>query len=80
MSAMHLSITTWSFPSCTLAECAGIAKAIGIDALDVGLFYRSGLSRDAMIGDELLPETGETLKRRLFFRELDLRQIVLPRR
>lgn len=51
MSAMHLSITSWSFPSCTLAECAGIAKALGIDALDVGLFYRSGLSREAILAD-----------------------------
>jgi hypothetical protein len=33
---MRLSVTSWSFPQCTLAEAAGIAKTLGID---VGYFY-----------------------------------------
>lgn len=48
---MHLSITSWSFPSLTLKECAGVAKALGIGAIDVGLFYRSALSRDEILAD-----------------------------
>ena len=42
---MRLSLTSWSFPSCTLQECAGISRALGIGALDVSLFYRSGLNK-----------------------------------
>jgi hypothetical protein len=36
---MRLSVTSWSFPKCTLAEAAGIAKTLGIDGIDVGYFY-----------------------------------------
>jgi len=48
---MKLSLTAWSMPSCTLAECAAISEALGIGALDVGLFYRSALDRDAILAD-----------------------------
>lgn len=48
---MHLSLTSWSFPSCTLPEVAAIARALGIGALDVGLFYRSGLDKAEILHD-----------------------------
>lgn len=46
---MQLSVTSWSFPACTLQECADISRALGINALDVGLFYRSALPKDELI-------------------------------
>src|SRR5919202_3912240 len=47
--APRLSCTSWSFPACTLPEVAGIARALGIDAVDVGLFYASSLDREAVL-------------------------------
>lgn len=48
---MYLSLTTWSLPSCTLQEAADISKALGIGALDVGLFYRSALDKSEILSD-----------------------------
>lgn len=48
---MYLSLTAWSMPSCSLAEAAGISTALGIGALDVGLFYRSALDKAAILSD-----------------------------
>jgi sugar phosphate isomerase/epimerase len=48
---MYLSLTAWSMPSCTLEEVAGISKALDIGALDVGLFYRSGLNKAELLSD-----------------------------
>jgi sugar phosphate isomerase/epimerase len=48
---MYLSLTAWSMPSCTLEEAAGISKALGIGALDVGLFYRSALDKALILSD-----------------------------
>ena len=48
---MKLSLTAWSFPALTLAECAGVSKALGIGALDLGLFYASALDRDLILSD-----------------------------
>ena len=48
---MRLSLTSWSFPSCTLQECAEISRALGIGALDVSLFYRSGLNKAEILSD-----------------------------
>lgn len=48
---MYLSLTAWSMPSCTLAEAAGISRALGIWALDVGLFYRSALDKAEILTD-----------------------------
>ncbi len=48
---MKLSLTSWSFPACTLKEAAAISNALGIGALDVGLFYRSALSKEKILGD-----------------------------
>jgi sugar phosphate isomerase/epimerase len=35
---MKLTITSWSFPRCTLEEAAGIAKALGFEAMDASAF------------------------------------------
>ncbi len=48
---MRLSLTAWSLPSCTLQECAAISTALGIGALDVGLFYRSALNKAEILSD-----------------------------
>ena len=50
---MKLSLTSWSFPLCTLQEAAAISNAIGIGALDVGLFYRTALDKDEILSDPL---------------------------
>ena len=48
---MSLSLTSWSLPACTLDEAAGISQALGIGALDVGVFYRSALDRERLLRD-----------------------------
>jgi len=48
---MQLSITSWSFPACTLAESIAISKALGIGALDLGYFYRPALDKGALLAD-----------------------------
>ncbi len=48
---MKLSLTAWSFPACSLRECADISRALGIGALDVGLFYASALPRADLLAD-----------------------------
>jgi sugar phosphate isomerase/epimerase len=35
---MKLTITSWSFPRCTLEEAAGVAKALGFEAMDASAF------------------------------------------
>jgi sugar phosphate isomerase/epimerase len=52
-SEMKLSTTCWTMPACTLEECAAIAKALGIPALDVGYFYASALAKQAILADPL---------------------------
>ena len=48
---MRLSLTSWSFPTLTLRECADVSKALGIGALDVGLFYRAALDKAEILAD-----------------------------
>lgn len=48
---MYLSLACWSFPALTLAEVAGVARAIGVETLDVGLGGRSALDRDLILSD-----------------------------
>lgn len=48
---MRLSVTSWSFPALTLPEVAAVARALGFGAIDTGYFYRSALSRDAILSD-----------------------------
>lgn len=55
---MRLSLTAWSLPACTLRESADISNALGIGALDVGLFYRSALDKAALLAEpEAVAET-----------------------
>jgi sugar phosphate isomerase/epimerase len=46
---MKLSLTSWSFPACNLSEVTGIARALGIESIDLGYFYASGLNRAALL-------------------------------
>ena len=55
---MRLSLTSWSFPACTLQECAGMSKALGIGALDVGLFYKSALNNAEILSDPVAAAEG----------------------
>lgn len=48
---MRLGVTAWSFPACTLDEVAGIARTLGLDAIDVGFLYRSSLDRSELASD-----------------------------
>jgi sugar phosphate isomerase/epimerase len=50
---MRLSVTSWSFPQLTLPEVAGLARVLGIGAIDVGLFYRSALDKAEILRDPL---------------------------
>ncbi len=51
---MKLTCASWSFPYCTLKEVAGIANAIGIGAVDVGIDYKAAIDRKALLKN---PET-----------------------
>lgn len=48
---MKLSITSWSFTACTLAEAWAVAQAIGIDHMDLGLLHRPALDRAEVLAD-----------------------------
>ena len=48
---MHLSITSWSFTALTMTEAWGVARAIGVDHMDLGLLHRPTLDRDAVLAD-----------------------------
>ena len=50
---MKLSVTSWSFPACTLGECQGIARAIGIRHLDLGLLHGAAFDRARVVADPL---------------------------
>jgi len=60
---MKLSVTSWSFPLLSLREVGDIAKALGIDAIDLSLFYASGLDKPRLLSE---PERyGEEIRRAL---------------
>ena len=46
---MQLSVTSWSFPACSLTEAWGIARAIGVDHMDLGLLHGPALDRAAIL-------------------------------
>jgi sugar phosphate isomerase/epimerase len=48
---MRLSLTTWSFPACTLTEAAAIGRALGIAHVDIGLLHGPALDRAAVLAD-----------------------------
>lgn len=48
---MKLSITSWSFPLLTLDEVGAVARAIGMEGLDIGYFYRSALDKARLLAE-----------------------------
>jgi sugar phosphate isomerase/epimerase len=46
---MKLTITSWSFPRCSLEEAAGIARALGFEAMDADAFTGHHLNRAALL-------------------------------
>jgi sugar phosphate isomerase/epimerase len=48
---MQLSVTSWSFPACSLDEAWAIARALGFAALDLGLFYGPALDKARVLAD-----------------------------
>lgn len=46
---MKLSVTSWSFPECSLSEVAGLSKLLHINAVDLGYFYRSALNKKRIL-------------------------------
>ena len=48
---MKLSVTSWSFPKCNLSESTGLSNLLGINAIDLGYFYRSALDKNALLED-----------------------------
>jgi sugar phosphate isomerase/epimerase len=45
----RLSLTSWSFPRCTLAEAAAIGRALGIAKLDLGLLHGPALPKARLL-------------------------------
>lgn len=48
---MRLSVASWSYPNCSLAEAAGIAKALGLDGIDLGYRYAAGIDRARVLAE-----------------------------
>lgn len=48
---MKLCVTSWSFPLLTLAEVGGLARVLGIPAVDIGLFYAAALDKARVLAD-----------------------------
>lgn len=48
---MKLTVTSWSFPACTLTEAWGIAQALGFRAMDLGLLHGTALDRGRITSD-----------------------------
>lgn len=46
---MKLTLTSWSFPKGTLEEAAGIARALGFEAMDVGAFPGGHFDREGVL-------------------------------
>ncbi|MCP4381473.1 MAG: sugar phosphate isomerase/epimerase [Hyphomicrobiales bacterium] len=49
--AFKMSLTSWSLPACSLPEAAGIAKVLGIGALDIGYFYGPALDKARLLAE-----------------------------
>jgi sugar phosphate isomerase/epimerase len=84
---MKLCVTSWSFPQLTLAEVGGVARALGIEGVDIGLFYRAALDRDRLLdapeayAEEVATAAGLPLSNLyyLFGEGLEGRNLALPR-
>ncbi len=46
---MRLSVTSWSFPACSLAEGWEIARALGFSHMDIGLLHGTALDRSEVL-------------------------------
>lgn len=60
---MKLSLTSWSFPYCSVKESAEISKALGVNALDFSYFYKSGLDKQRLLKEP--KEYAQYLKKEL---------------
>lgn len=57
---MKVALATWSFPYCNLNEIIGISKALGINAVDMGIDYRGAIDRASLLSNP--KETGSALR------------------
>jgi sugar phosphate isomerase/epimerase len=48
---MQLSVTSWSFPACTLPEAWAVARALGLARMDLGLLHGPALDRARLVSD-----------------------------
>lgn len=48
---MRLSLTSWSFAACTLGETAAIARALGLEGIDLGYRHRASIDRARVLDD-----------------------------
>jgi sugar phosphate isomerase/epimerase len=46
---MRVTVTSWSFPACTLTEARGVSEALGFRAMDVGLLHGAALDRQRIV-------------------------------
>lgn len=47
----RMTLTSWSLPACSLEEAAGIARVLGIGALDIGYFYGPALDKARLLAE-----------------------------
>ncbi|MCC5973935.1 MAG: sugar phosphate isomerase/epimerase [Rubellimicrobium sp.] len=84
---MKLSVTSWSFPELTLSEAGGIARTLGLEGIDIGLFYRAALDRVRLLtapeayAEEVAAAAGLPLSNLYYLFGADLadRNLALPR-
>jgi sugar phosphate isomerase/epimerase len=48
---MQLTVTSWSFAACSLVESWAIARALGFEAMDLGLLHGAALDRGRIVSD-----------------------------
>ena len=48
---IRFSVTSWSFPQLTLDEVGGLAKVLGIEAIDIGYFYRAAIDKARVLSE-----------------------------
>lgn len=48
---MKLSVSSWSFPHLTLAEATEVVRALGIEAIDLGYFFKPSLDKNRVLAD-----------------------------
>ena len=48
---MQIGLTSWSLRACSTVEAVGIARALGLQGLDLGYFYGPALSKHEVLAD-----------------------------